>query len=333
MDVLVNRLVTRVGLGVIRTAVALILLGSGLRITAVTVVSTNYHGWSNALVMDNEGAEVVIVPSIGRVMQFRFKGESDGPFWENRALDGKIPDAKSSEWGNFGGDKTWPAPQGDWPKVAKRGWPPPPAFDSMAVEATVDGAEVVLTTAVDPNYGMRAVRRIKLASRKPEMTITTVYEKVSGDPSNVSVWIITQLKDPERVFMPVKKGATGVEVYNKQSDVLPANLKHEGNLLSMTRDEKTSTKIGNDAGKLFWMDRRWMMLIESSRVKGKKYPDNDSSAEVYTNGGPLDYVELELLGPLQELKAGQKMERRSVYKLKKRGKGSPEEIAKQLLKP
>ncbi|HVY68516.1 MAG TPA: hypothetical protein VHH73_01215, partial [Verrucomicrobiae bacterium] len=127
----------------------------------VTVQKAAYHGWPDALVLGNGKAEVVIVPAVGRVMQFRFAGTNgDGPFWENRALDGKAPDSKSKDWGNFGGDKAWPSPQADWPKVTGRGWPPPPAFDSMPVEARVEGKVVTLVSAVDPFYGIKTRRRI-----------------------------------------------------------------------------------------------------------------------------------------------------------------------------
>ena len=51
-------------------------------------------------------------------------GEKDGPFWENPALFGKAPDPGSKEWLNFGGDKSWPAPQIDWPNTTPRAWPP-----------------------------------------------------------------------------------------------------------------------------------------------------------------------------------------------------------------
>jgi hypothetical protein len=115
--------------------------------------------------------EVLIVPAVGRVMQFRFVGEEDGQFWENRAMDGKKPDSKATEWGNFGGDKTWPAPQEDWPKVTKRGWPPPPAFDSMPVKAEAFGAGVTLVSPIDPNYGIRTKRLVMLDPNKPDMII------------------------------------------------------------------------------------------------------------------------------------------------------------------
>src|SRR5438105_557564 len=72
---------------------------------AVHIRKTVYHGWPEALTVSNGKVEAVVIPAIGRVMQFRFAGEKDGPFWENRSLDGKNPDSQSAEWINFGGDK------------------------------------------------------------------------------------------------------------------------------------------------------------------------------------------------------------------------------------
>src|SRR5881296_1847534 len=56
------------------------------------LVRTNYHGWENSILVSNGRIEAVIVPAIGRVLQFRLAGEKDGPFWENPALFGKAPD-------------------------------------------------------------------------------------------------------------------------------------------------------------------------------------------------------------------------------------------------
>jgi len=122
------------------------------------LIRTNYHGWTNSILVSNGRVEAVIVPAVGRVMQFRFAGTEDGPFWENRALDGKAPDPQSKEWSNFGGDKAWPAPQADWSRITPRAWPPPVAFDSMPAEARVDGFVVTLVSSVDPNYGIRTRR-------------------------------------------------------------------------------------------------------------------------------------------------------------------------------
>src|SRR6185437_8047847 len=98
----------------------------------VKVEKATWHGWSDAVILKNAVAAVVIVPSIGRVMNFSFldaRGQpGEGPLWNNRDMDGKPVDPASSQWGNFGGDKSWPALQSEWPNIQHRGWPPPVGF-------------------------------------------------------------------------------------------------------------------------------------------------------------------------------------------------------------
>ena len=280
--------------------------------------------------MTNGVVEVAIVPAIGRVMQFRFAGEERGAFFENRDLDGKSPDPNSSEWINFGGDKTWPAPQDDWPKMTPRKWPPPPTFDSVALKAEIKKDTVELSSPVDPNYGIRTRRVIQLERGKPVMTIRTIYEKVQGDRVKVGVWVITQMGEPEKGGMVLPEKSQYPEGYNKQMEVLPQDLKHEGRLVSVTRDPKNQSKIGSDAGMLVWMDKDFYMQIDAPRVAGAEYPDQGSSAEIYTNPDPLHYIEPETLGPLHTMKMGDKIERTNRYTILRRTEG--EKQLKQLLK-
>src|SRR5438094_6426059 len=288
------------------------------------LIRTNYHGWTNSILLSNGRVEAVIVPAIGRVLQFRFAGEEGGPFWENREMDGKAPNPESQEWGNFGGDKTWPAPQSDWPKMTSRAWPPPVAFDSMPVQARVDGLVVKLISAIDPHYGIRAYREITLDLDRPLMTITTTYEKVSGQPFRVSMWIITQLKDPVLACASLPEFERLREGFYRQSDELPANLKVENELLSLTRDPKASHKIGTDAGALFWVGKDATLRIDSPRQLLGQYPDDGCSAEIYTNPNPLAYVELEMLGPLTKMVVGDNITRTSSYTLLHRTEVDPE---------
>jgi hypothetical protein len=264
---------------------------------AVNVQKVVYHGWNEAFVISNGKAEAVVVPEIGRIMQFRFAGEEDGPFWENRSLDGRAPNPQSSEWINFGGDKTWPAPQAAWAKMTGRGWPPPQAFDSMPVRAVMTNQDLILISKVDPHYGIQTERRISLSPVNAQMKIETIYHKVEGAPVRVSIWVITQLRDPDRMFIPVPLGSIFASGYNKQSDFLPANLARNGDLLACTRGAKDSTKIGSDAGRLVWSNKKYILEISAPREAQGEFPDSGSSAEIYTNPDPNKYVEFELLGP------------------------------------
>lgn len=292
-----------------------------------------YFGWKRSVTISNGKVEAIAVPAVGRVMQFRFVGQS-GPFWEDTSLRGKEPDPKSNEWGNFGGDKTWPSPQADWDKHTPRAWPPPPAFDSMPVEASFRRDTVVLTSPVDPFYGIRTERVIALDHNAPVMTITTSYEKVEGEPVKVGIWIITQLDEPTGVYIPIPPRSLFESGYNRQSgDILPANLKFDRGLLSLTRDPKQSTKIGTDSGRLLWVGPTQMLLIDSPRLLRGEYPDQGSSAEVYTNPDPKTYVELEMLGPLQTLKIGDRMSQVNTYTLLPRQSSDANADARRVLSP
>jgi hypothetical protein len=321
----------RVGFAALCALAGLLAVYSPAAEGAVHIAKTAYNGWAEAFTISNGKVEAVVVPAVGRVMQFRFAGEKEGPFWENHALDGKNPDSQSAEWINFGGDKTWPSPQGDWAKITGRAWPPPKAFDSMPVDATQEGEVLVLRSKLDPNYGIRTERRITLSANEPELKIETIYRKVEGAPIQAGIWIITQLRDPEKVFMPVPTPSLYPPGYNKQSDILPADLQVKDGWVSCTRSPKDSTKIGSDGSDLIWGDKQWIVAIHAERERAGDFPDKGSSVEIYTNPDPNKYVELEMLGPLHSLKQGDVLSRNQTYRLYHRNAGSLEEQVRALV--
>lgn len=295
------------------------------------VVRTDYHGWPDAMVLSNGAVEAVIVPSIGRVMQFRFAGEPDGPFWANAGLLGRKPDPASADWVNFGGDKAWPSPQDDWARVAARRWPPPVGFDGLPMEAVRDASAVILVSAVDPSYGIRVRRRIELAANRPVMTITTRFEKTAGPTMEVGVWTITQVRDPEAVYAVLPDPARSGAAYVRMSEELPAHLKVANGLIALTRAPHKNRKIGVRAATLVWIGRSELLRIDSALVPGARYPDQESSTEIYTNEDPLAYVELEILGPVEKLAVGGHIERQTIYTLTHRTESDPALEVKKLL--
>ncbi len=186
----------------------------------VAIVRTQFHG-RRAIVLRNAVAEVVVVPEIGRVMEFILldgKGHVQGSFWRNPGF-GRDPKPDSEGWINQGGDKAWPAPQADWPKIAGRGWPPPKTFDAVPYTDSVKGNQVELVSPVDPGYGVRVRRTISLDPHASVMTIQTVYEKVQGAPVPIAVWTITQLNPPERAFILLPEHSAQPQGY---TNLLPA---------------------------------------------------------------------------------------------------------------
>ena len=285
----------------------------------VTIKQIPYHGWPESLMISNGTVEAVIVPAIGRVMQFRFVGEEPGTFWENRKLDGHLPnvDAGANGWLNFGGDKTWPAPQSEWERHTGREWPPPSTFDSAPFCATSTNDAIELVSKVDPHYGVRAVRRLRLAGHCAQLEITTEFLKEQGAPVEVSVWAITQLSEPERIFILLPEETDSSSAYQQLRGPTPRDLQCHGRLLSLRRHPGEHIKIGTQGTSMLWVDPRLSLLIRSksmSPVTG----DDQSRTEVYTNPDPQRYVELETVGPLARLQIYDRISWTNTYTLFRR---------------
>jgi hypothetical protein len=295
----------------------------------VSVTRISYHGWPDCCLIDNGSVEAIVVPAIGRVMQFRLSGDADGAFWENRALDGQLHPTGSSEWINFGGDKCWPAPQSDWLRQQDRDWPPPFAFDGASVKADFCESGVALTSPVDPGFGIEVTRYVQLDAVRPVMRIRTEYHKILGSPVRVSVWSITQMCDPECISVLLHKDSKLPNGFVRQLETEPHGLHIEGGMLSLQRHPEQCTKIGADACSMAWIGRKLAVRIDAEAGPGE-FPDGGCVTEIYTNPDPLPYVELETLGPLETMSAGDSIERATVYTIMPSSAFDPEAEARRV---
>ena len=293
---------------------------------------TNYHGWTDSIWLSNGQVEAIIVPAVGRVMQFRFAGEEDGPFWENPELLGQGFDPGSGTWLNFGGDKTWPSPESTWRTVLSTNWPPPPGFDATPVEAQVDGWVVTLDYPVDEAFGIQVTRRIKLATDAPVMEITTRYHKVAPPTLDAGIWVITQLKDPLAIYTRLPLLSVYAQGFLPMSDRVPPTLTIRDRLLSLERDPQQSHRIGLDVGSLVWVSDDAVLKIDCPRLLYRSYPDEGASAVVQTSPDPLAHVQVEMLAPVVQLRVGAVLEQRSTYTLLRRTEVDPDLEAAKLLR-
>ena len=299
--------------------------GQQTHASAVAVAYADYHGW-RAITLRSATAEAVIVPEIGRVMQFNLVEQEKtipGPFWSNPGF-GKQLRADSEGWTNYGGDKAWPSPQSDWPKVAGSAWPPPKTFDAKPYRASIHGSRIELLSAIDANYGIRIRRIISLDAQDPVMTIETSYEKVRGQPVQVGVWTITQLVSPDRVFVLLPQHSAFAGGYKSLLKDPPSDVRLDGPLLSLTRNPAAESMVGNDGTALLWVGTGPDLRVEgmSSTTSGD-YPAG-MRAHIYTNpGDKLAYVELEVLDRVPELKVGQTTTMRNTYTLIRRSESDP----------
>jgi hypothetical protein len=315
-------------------------------LSGVTVTRAPFYAWK-AIVLRSRTAEVIVVPAIGRVMQFNLLDEKGnailGPFWNNPEIGGQLH-ADSEGWTNYGGDKAWPAPQSEWPQVAGRAWPPPQGFDAVPFTASIDGSRVELLSPVDPSYGVRVRRTIALDPERPVMTIETSYQKVQGAAVRVGLWTITQLASPDRAFILLPMHSALAAGYTNLLPSPPKDLTIDGRLLSVARDPVDKTMIGSDGSALLWVGNGPSpdLLVEtepSTETKTKtvsaagqdaEWPEQGSHSKIYTNSGEeLKYVEFELLARLRPLSRGETASATSVYRLIPRTQSDPLAEAKK----
>ncbi len=113
--------------------------------------------------LDNGLVRLGFVPALGgRLLSVQVGGREF--LWRNSSyvdaallpVGGHVfaPNAgRMGDWVNYGGDKTWPAPQDQW------AGPPDPVLDSGPYTVDQAPGAVTLTSGLDPRTGLRITRR------------------------------------------------------------------------------------------------------------------------------------------------------------------------------
>ncbi len=277
------------------------------------VISATTYQNRPAFKLTDGKTEAVIVPQIGRIMRF---GRVGGP---NLLWNSADSAAKKGVWKNYGGDKTWLAPQSSWPAFHGQGWPPDTAFDGSAHTAEVlTGGKLKMTTPRSLS-GMRLTRTMYFDANG-EFVIEQTATKESGETIRASIWSITQIVPGEAVYLPTDINSTYPNGYYAfpgfNSEAHSVTRVANSTLLkiwpSNAGGNSNSGKFGVDApiSALISVHDQTAFLQRSAKPTGI-YPDAAGGAgfpvEVFINGDPKNrYVELEILGPLKTFAIGGK---------------------------
>ena len=165
--------------------------------------------------MGNGAVTLGVVPALGgRILSVRIGGRE--ALWRNtgllddelRPLPGHRPAPVSGEladWQNYGGDKTWPAPQG-WSGPQEWAGPPDPVLDSVAYAFTTstggDDVTLTMTSEHDPRTGLTLSRTVVVA--EGSRFVTELTGTNTGDvPVEWSLWNVTQLPGGGDVLVAV----------------------------------------------------------------------------------------------------------------------------------
>ena len=163
-----------------------------------------FRGWAGACVLDNGLVRLVAVPDIGgRVMACDL-----GPYpflFVDPDLAGKLfspeenqGDGSLGAWKNYGGDKTWPAPQG-WERDDQWHGPPDPVLDTGRYtldDLCADGATatVRMTSPADPRTGVQITRQFTLQDDSSRVMVSISFRNTTQQTIRWSIWEVVQLR-------------------------------------------------------------------------------------------------------------------------------------------
>jgi hypothetical protein len=279
---------------------------------AAMIAETKYYGWDAYRLTDGK-TEAIVVPAVGRVMSFKRVGEKNW-LWSAREKGDKITDWGG--WKNWGGEKTWLSPQGNWDKFsgAAAKWPPPKQWEQMPFRAeVVSGGHLKITGAVATAMGVRIVREF-WHEPNGDFMIKQTAEKLRGAVVNAGIWNVTQIDGAglDAVFVPRAAQSEYSDGFLDMGTAKNATLKTvTPTLLHITPTTNGSFKIGTDApvAAIAAVRDGWAFVMTSSRPDGE-YPDgapgkSGTPVQLYARGEEkMNYLEMELLSPLRSYVAG-----------------------------
>ncbi|MBE1499993.1 hypothetical protein H4696_007093 [Amycolatopsis lexingtonensis] len=255
-----------------------------------------------------------LVPELGgRLLSVSRKGVE--LLWRNPALlgDGLRGDytpnsGRMGDWVNYGGDKTWPAPQG-WAGPDQWPGPPDPVLDSGPYALALDGDTATMTSAPDPRTGLRFTRAITILDNGYELRLRAL--NTADHPVRWALWNVTQLPGGGTVVAGLRRpdvvalvAGTGTPEYTVDGDrlVVPPQ-----DVVGKLGVPGTSGRVSYGALTLsFDVDPHGEYPDEGSPLEiWLEHPLPEPLAELGDLDPPARIVELEVLGPLTTLAPGE----------------------------
>ena len=281
------------------------------------VPPTEFRGWTHAFRIQNDQAEAVFVPAVGRLVHFALLGGAS-PLRLEPALAGKTPAAGASFF-NVGGDWFWPVSQARWPALAADGkdWPPPALLAdetpwTCSAWTDADGAPCVqFVRRYGAPLNVEATRLFRLEPTSAVLIVRQRLERTAPSEIPVVLWNVSQIAQAEQIALPTEKNSAFRGGLKALMGRLPPRkqLARCGDAAVYRVSPGAETKLGSDSPRGWIAAARGTEIVfeaVANTVAGT-YPDGGCVVEVYSNQG-LGYSEIETLSPELALEPGTVLE-------------------------
>jgi hypothetical protein len=269
------------------------------------------RGWNNAYRFSNGVAELIVLADVGpRIISYGFRN-GENLLYEVAEDAGKTG---GSEFRLYGGHRLWVSPE-----VERTYYP-----DNVSVSISQRGNATVFTAPLEelpPGTRLQKELEIELAETGSEVRIMHRITNHDVHSTTLAPWTPTMMRAGGRTILPLSPriamdkdhyspvGAFGIWSYTDFTDsrwVLGTSyiqLQQVANPSGRFKEQMGG--IYNSAGWGAYFSRSQLFVKRAAVIAGASYPDFGCNFEVFTNP---DFIELETLGPLIELRPGEMVE-------------------------
>jgi hypothetical protein len=271
----------------------------------------SYRGWNNAYRLSNGVVELVVTADVGPRILFYGFCQGQNLLHEVQEDAGKIggPDFRL-----YGGHRLWVSPE-----VERTYYP-----DNTAVTVSQHGEAVRFTAPCEsaaPGTNLQKEIEIELAPVGSRVRITQRIRNHDTHPTTLAAWSPTMMAAGGRVILPLSPriamdkdhylpvGVFGIWSYTDFADSRWVLGTSYIQLRQLARPEgRFKEQMGgvfNSAGWGAYFRQGSLFVKRAAVISGAQYPDFGCNFEVFTNP---EFIELETLGPLVELRQEEVLE-------------------------
>lgn len=269
----------------------------------ISITKVNYNGWPHCLCMENGLIRLIITTDVGPRIIYCSFNERENLFHQNREQQGLMDDA---EWHIYGGHRLWHSPQ-----VGYR----PNQPDNVPVQWNIlEGERLSLTSSMEQETRVQKVIEIEMAQEEPSVVVRHRIYNRGVWPVKLAPWALTVMREGGMEVFPVPQEDTRF-LPNYAISFWPWTKPNDhrftlGDRYMFLRQDESDErwfKIGyrNTEGWGAYFRDNAMFVKLYDEKKNCEYPDYGSTFETYTD---QFFIELESLGPLEEIEPGSYVE-------------------------
>ena len=268
----------------------------------MNIETIDYFDWNNCLRLSNGRVELVAARDFGpRILHFSLPGGKN--VFERCPGAGR--ETPSGFWQIAGGHRLWTAPE-HYPDTYH------PDNDPVAVEMFSGG--VRLTGPVEPGTGLQKVMAVSPDPDAPVVRVRHTIRNLADTPRVLAPWALSVMAIGGTAVVPLRPPETDPEgmlpthavALWPYSDPADPRWTWGRDFLLVRQDPEMAApqKVGitGQEGWGAYVNEGTAFIKAYAYVPGRAYPDRDVSLEIYTDHR---FLEVESLGPLREVAAGE----------------------------